>query len=157
MATQTLPVGTRIEFGGVTPILRVNDVAASVAYYVQKLGFKVNWGYPEEGKSFFASVERGRCCLFLCAGDQGHPGSWVWIDGKDVEALHREFVATGATIRNPPTNYEWALEMQVEDLDGNILRFGSDPKKGEPSGSWLDMNGDRWIRLEDGSHRKLER
>jgi predicted lactoylglutathione lyase len=153
MSTQTV----RIEFGGVTPILRVKDLAASVSYYVSALGFKVKWGFPEAQKSFFASITRGQCNLFLSEGDQGHPGSWVWIDGKDVDVLYQEFLATGAKIRNPPTNYEWALEMQVEDLDGNILRFGSDPRKDEPFGPWLDMNGDRWVRLEDGGHRKLER
>ena len=157
MATETIQAGSRIEFGGVMPILRVSDMAASIDYYVNKLGFKVNWGYPEGGKSYFASLSRGRCCLFLSVGDQGHPGSWVWIDAKVVEALHEEFVASGAKIRNPPTNYPWAMEMQVEDLDGNVLRFGSDPKKGEPSGPWLDMHGDRWIQLEDGGLQKLDR
>jgi hypothetical protein len=34
--------------------------------------------------------------------------------------------------------------MQVEDLDGNVLRFGSDPIKGQPYGEWLDMNGRLW-------------
>lgn len=48
-------------------------------------------------------------------------------------------------IRHPPTNYSWALEMQVEDLDGNILRLGSDPRAGEPDGEWLDMYGNRWL------------
>jgi predicted lactoylglutathione lyase len=157
MSTAATPQKTAVELGGVIPILRVNDVAASVDYYVHKLGFRVNWEFPEGQKSFFASISRGKSSLFLSAGDQGHPGSWVWIDGRDVEALHQEFVASGAKIRNPPTNYEWALEMQVEDLDGNILRFGSDNKKDEPIGSWLDMYGDRWIRLQDGSHRKLAR
>jgi catechol 2,3-dioxygenase-like lactoylglutathione lyase family enzyme len=90
---------------GVTPILRVRDLAASISYYVQKLGFRVNWGFPDEGTSFFASISRGKCSLFLSQGDQGHPGSWVWIGAEDVEALHEEFKASGAKIRNPPTNY----------------------------------------------------
>ncbi len=34
----------------------------------------------------------------------------------------------GVGIRLPPTNYSWALEMQVEDPDGNVLRLGSEPK-----------------------------
>jgi hypothetical protein len=34
--------------------------------------------------------------------------------------------------------------MQVEDLDGNILRLGSEPHEGEPFGEWLDMHGFRW-------------
>jgi hypothetical protein len=29
--------------------------------------------------------------------------------------------------------------MQVEDPDGNVLRFGSDSIKGRPYGEWLDM------------------
>lgn len=129
-----------LELGGVTPILRVNNLNASRDYYVQRLGFHVNFETP-----WLISVSRGRCGLFLSLGDQGHPGAWVWIDGKNVELLHEEFQASGAKIRHPPTNYYWALEMQVEDLDGNILRFGSEPRAGEPDGEWLDMYGRRWL------------
>ena len=154
MATDQ-PAKAAIEFGGVTPVLCVRDLKASLDYYTRALGFKINWGYPDGAEIFFASVSRGKCCLLLSEGDQGHPGSWVWIDGKDVEALFEEFKASGAQIRNPPTNYSWALEMQIEDPDGNVLRFGSDPRKDEPDGPWLDMHGDRWIRLPDGSHQKL--
>jgi catechol 2,3-dioxygenase-like lactoylglutathione lyase family enzyme len=140
-----------IAFGGVSPILRVGNVTDSIDYYVRVLGFKIDFQTPG-----FVSVSRGRCGLFLCEGDQGHPGSWVWIDGKDVEALHEEYQAAGAKIRNPPTNYSWALEMQVEDPDGNVLRFGSDPKKDEPLGDWLDMNGVRWSPLPEGGWKTVE-
>jgi uncharacterized glyoxalase superfamily protein PhnB len=147
---------SKIALGGVIPILRVENTPASIDYYVNKLGFAINFQSPPNSEQpFFASIKRGRCEIFLCEGDQGHVGSWVWIDGVDVQLLHDEFKAAGATIRNPPTNYEWALEMQVEDLDGNVLRFGSDPKKDEPIGPWLDMNGNRWTRTADGKHWKL--
>jgi catechol 2,3-dioxygenase-like lactoylglutathione lyase family enzyme len=138
MAESTAPAP--LAFGGVTPVLRVRDAAASRDYYVQVLGFSVDFQSED-----FVSVSRGRCHLFLCEGDQGNPGSWVWIDGKDVDALYEEYKQTGAKIRHPPTNYSWALEMQVEDLDGNILRLGSDPRDGEPDGEWLDMDGRRWL------------
>jgi len=134
-----------IAFGGVTPVLRVRDIEASVDYYTRVLGFKINWGYPDPEGAFFVSISRGRCNIFLSEGDQGNPGSWVWIDGKDVDALFEEYRSAGAKIRHPPTNYPWALEMQVEDLDGNILRLGSDPKPDEPFGEWLDMYGNRWL------------
>ena len=134
-----------IEFGGVTPVLRVSDVPASLDYYVRVLGFRIQFKFPDETHPFFASVSRGHCGLFLSAGDQGHPGSWVWIDAKDVDAVYEEYKASGAKIRNPPTNYSWgSREMQVEDLDGNILRLASDRKAGEPDGEWLDMHGKRW-------------
>jgi uncharacterized glyoxalase superfamily protein PhnB len=138
MATQSIDRQAGIAFGGVNPVLRVANVNASVDYYTQALGFEVNYRFPD-----FARVSRGRCGLFQCVGDQGHPGSWIWIDGVDVEKVYEEYRASGAKIRNPPTNYHWALEMQVEDLDGNVLRIGSDPKKDEPIGDWLDMHGVR--------------
>ncbi len=82
--------------------------------------------------------------MFLSQGDQGNPGSWVWIGVSDAAALCEEISARGAKIRNPPTNYPWALEMQVEDPDGNVLRMGSECREGEAFGDWLDMKGDRW-------------
>ncbi len=144
-----------IQLGGVIPILRVGNTLASVDYYVNKLGFTIKFLAPDKDHPSFASLKRGRCELFLCEGDQGHAGSWVWIDGNDVEVLHEEFKAAGARIRNPPTNYDWALEMQIEDIDGNVLRFGSDPKSNEPIGPWLDMNGIRWVRTDDGRYARL--
>jgi catechol 2,3-dioxygenase-like lactoylglutathione lyase family enzyme len=141
---------TKVGFEGVNPILRVQNVAASIDYYVQKLGFKVDWQTP-----IFASVSRGRCGIFLSQGDQGHFGSWVWIGVEDSEALLAEYQAQGAKIRHPPTNYDWAYEMQVEDLDGNILRMGSDHKTDQPIGEWLDMDGGRWIQSE-GVWKKIE-
>ncbi len=71
-------------------------------------------------------------------------------------AHFEEYKANGATIRHPPTNYEWACEMQVEYPDGNILRIGSDPKKNEPVGEWLDMRGRRWIKSPEGEWTQVE-
>lgn len=155
MATATVTTEKKIAFGGVTPVLRVSNVQASLDYYTSALGFQVKFKFPDDTAPFFASISRGRCNLFLCAGDQGNPGSWVWIDGVDVEKVYDEFRSSGAKIRNPPTNYEWALEMQVEDLDGNVLRIGSEPKENEPIGDWLDMDGVRWRKLPDGSHERI--
>jgi hypothetical protein len=44
--------------------------------------------------------------------------------------------------------------MQIEDPDGNVLRLGSDSKKDQPIGSWLDMRGDTWEKVRDGSWKK---
>ena len=140
------------QFGGVNPIFRVNNVAASTGYYVNVLGFKVNFQTPG-----FASVSRDRCNIFLVEGDQGHPGTWVWIGTGNVEVLCAQLRAQGAKIRHEPTNYPWALEMQVEDLDGNVLRIGSEPKKDVPRGEWLDMHGTRWRPLADGGWERVER
>ncbi len=143
MSTTQNAVQTTV-FEGNTPILRVKSVTASIDYYVQKLGFNLKW------QTFaFACVSRGRCNIFLSEGDQGHPGSWIWIGVSDADALLEEYRRTGAKIRHLPTNYSWAYEMQVEDPDGNIIRLGSEPKENMPVGEWLDMNGVRWIKVSE--------
>jgi catechol 2,3-dioxygenase-like lactoylglutathione lyase family enzyme len=135
----------RIRFEGVTPILRVAKLTASIDYYVRVLGFELRWKSP-----IFACVARDRCHLFLSEGDQGHPGTWVWIGVADAPALCEQYRLAGAKVRHQPTNYDWACEMQVEDLDGNVLRIGSEPDENEPVGEWLDMDGLRWRKATDG-------
>lgn len=136
-------------FRRVTPILRVSDLDRSLEYYVRVLGFTMDWR-DDDGNSF-ASVSRGDCHLFLASADQGNPGSWLWIGVDDVDVLHDELTASGARVRHPPANYPWgSREMQVEDPDGNVLRFGSENKPGESFGDWLDMRGVRWRREAEG-------
>ena len=69
--------------------------------------------------------------MYLSRGAQGNGGAWVWVGVGDVRALHRLYRERGAKIRMEPRNFPWALEMQIEDPDGNVLRFGSEPEKEE--------------------------
>ncbi len=117
----------RIE--NVTPILYVKDMAQSLLFYESILGFKnADWGDDN-----FTSVNRDNTGLYLCKGGQGCPGMWVWIgfDG-DIFSLHESLKLKGVTIKLPPTNFSWACEMQVEDPDGHVLRFGTDSSKKVP-------------------------
>ena len=132
---------TRTKLDGITPIFRVESLPASIDYYLNVLGFKLNW----HAEGIMASVSRDRCSIMLCEGAQGKPGTWVWIGADDVERLWEEFKQKGAKLRHPPTNYPWAYEMQIFDLDGHVLRFGADNKKDEPYGEWLEEDGTRWL------------
>jgi uncharacterized glyoxalase superfamily protein PhnB len=136
--------------GGPMPVFRVKDVGAAIKYYVEALGFEVRWGAGTP----FACVARDQCSIMLTNDNQSQGKMWIWLGVGDARALHEELVAKGAKIRNPPNNFEWALEMQVEDLDGNVLRIGSDPEKDKPLGVWVDGNGLRWKHL---GNRKYER
>jgi catechol 2,3-dioxygenase-like lactoylglutathione lyase family enzyme len=145
-------VSPSVEFGGVTPIFRVASLDASLAYYLDVLGFSLQWR-----NGSVASVRRGRASLMLSEGDQGHPGTWVWLAVSDADALHEELRGRGAVIRHPPTNYPWgSRELHVTDPDGHVLRLGSDNRAGEPIGEWLDGDGVRWLPQPDGSWRSAE-
>jgi predicted enzyme related to lactoylglutathione lyase len=41
--------------------------------------------------------------------------------------LREEIVARGVKLRMEPKNFPWAKEIHVEDPDGNVIRFGSEP------------------------------
>ena len=61
-----------VGFEGVTPILRVGSLAASLEHYVKVLGFKVDWQDP------WGSLPRFREGVAsdhaVREGDQGHAG-----------------------------------------------------------------------------------
>jgi catechol 2,3-dioxygenase-like lactoylglutathione lyase family enzyme len=106
------------KFGGATPVFRVQNLRGSIEYYVNALGFKVNFEYPD-----FASVSRDLCGIFLCVGDQGNPGTWVWIGVEDVEVL----------LEAPrPKEPKSATSPRIT------------------LGRWLDMYGRVWRRTPDG-------
>lgn len=105
--------------------MRVEDMKAALRFYVDILGFEnAGWGTDD-----FTSISRDGAAIYLCRAAQGRGGAWIWIGVEDVEQLHEECKARGVKIRLPPTDYPWALEMQVEDPDGNVLRFGSEPRE----------------------------
>jgi catechol 2,3-dioxygenase-like lactoylglutathione lyase family enzyme len=114
----------RNHFENSHPILRVEDMQRSLRFYVDKLGFtSAPWC-----SAGFGCATRDAACIYFCLRDQGRGAAWVWVGVEDAEKLHAEFVARGVPIRMGLTNQSWALEFQVEDPDGNVLRFGSEPK-----------------------------
>ena len=129
--THTASATPRVVVECVIPILNVASVPASVRYYVDVLGFDLDW---DEGEPpTMASVSRDGHAIMLCEGDQGQAGTWVWIGVHDIEPVWEQYRTRGARVRQGPTHYRWAYEMRVEDLDGHVLRFGSEPQAGPRS------------------------
>jgi catechol 2,3-dioxygenase-like lactoylglutathione lyase family enzyme len=117
----------RIE--NIVPILLVKDMAVSRSFYKDILGFsEADWGSDN-----FTNISRDNSGIYLSKGEGRIPGTLIWIgfDG-DIFALYNQLTSRGVTIKQPPVNYSWALEMEVEDPDGHILRFGTEPNPNEP-------------------------
>ncbi|HNP23198.1 MAG TPA: VOC family protein [Panacibacter sp.] len=113
----------------IAPVLNVKDIATSLSFYVDILGFT----NAEWGDNNFTSINRDNTGLYLCKGAQGSPGTWIWIgfDGN-IFSLHEALKAKAVTIKLPPTNFSWAYEMHIQDPDGHVLRFGTDPDEKAP-------------------------
>lgn len=111
-----------LHFENSTPILNVADLDKSIQYYVDMLGFSLDWR-----QNTMASVSRDAAHIMLCEHCQGCSGTWVWIGVSNAAALYDEYKQKDVEILMAPTNFPWAYEMRIPDIDGHILRLGSDP------------------------------
>ena len=108
----------------IDPILCVSDMQRSLRFYVDLLGFKnAEWG--DDG---FTCVSRDGCNILLSKGYQGHPGTWIYIGVDNAREAFENLSSKGATIQMELTKELWALEFNVEDPDGHVLRIGSEPE-----------------------------
>ena len=106
------------------PILRMFDVEKAKAFYVDLLGFKIEWehrfapDYP-----LYMQVVRGGLRLHLSEhhGD-ATPGSAVYIQVQGLDRLHAELRTKGSHvgIETGPGESRW---LQILDPFGNRLRF----------------------------------
>ena len=118
----TDPAPSRTYFENSQPILRVEDMKAAIAFYVDKLGFQnASWGTED-----FTSVNRDRAGIYLCRGGQGRGGAWVWVGVEDATRLHDELVARGVAIRMPLTNFKLGARVSRRRSGWECapLRFG---------------------------------
>ena len=109
----------------VVPALRITNYERSKGYYVEKLGFSVEWEH-RFGPNFpvFMSVTRDGMQIYLSehAGDC-QVGGLVHFLIPDVDAWHREFMEKGAVVAEAPNDDLGFRNMTVTDPDGNQLRF----------------------------------
>ena len=109
------------------PILRSFDEGKAREFYIDWLGFKVDFAHRfEPGLPLYMQVSRGDCVLHISEhhGD-ATPGSAIRIRVDDLEAFHAELQT------RPYKNYrpglqdqEWGTrEMSVQDGSGNRLIF----------------------------------
>jgi catechol 2,3-dioxygenase-like lactoylglutathione lyase family enzyme len=111
----------------------VADVPASVRFYRDVLGFKLDWG-AEGDSSRIGSVSRDGHAIMLQQRKGGTPGV-VWIGVDSIVPLWDKVKSDPSVkIVQRPTNQPWALEMRIADPGGNVLWFGMDSLKDVPFG-----------------------
>src|SRR6185312_9885639 len=71
------------------PVLHVTDVAASLRFYVDRLGFTNPWRYGGD-KIFVAQVDRQGCALILCSQWPEKVGKGLMFISLNVEPDTRE-------------------------------------------------------------------
>lgn len=113
----------------VIPQLRIANAERSLKFYVDGLGFTVDWKHQfEPGYPWFFSITRQGQTVFLSehAGDC-EPGGAVYFAVPDAEGCYEEFASRGIAAVGKPQNTPWgSREFRLKDPDGNQLRFASE-------------------------------
>lgn len=114
------------------PQFLVLDLQAACAFYVDKLGFRVEFTYDD----FYAGVARDGIRIHLKLSDTPDPSRQakqredhldVYITVEDVAALYAEYQSRGVVFAQPLEVKPWGMrEFVVWDNSGFILHFGQD-------------------------------
>lgn len=116
----------------------VNSVEDAIAFYTEKLGFKVDI-HPAPG---FAALSKDNLKLFLNqpgAGGAGQtmkdgavpaPGGWnrFQIETDNLENLVRELKSKGASFRSEVINGQGGKQALLQDPSANLIEL-FEPKK----------------------------
>lgn len=116
-----------MSFGKTTPILRIFDEAKAREFYIDFLGFKVDWEHRfEPGMPLYLQISKGGCVLHLSEhhGDCS-PGAAMRIETDGLDAYHQQLLAKNYKHARPgieDTAWE-SRDMSVRDPFGNRLTF----------------------------------
>lgn len=113
--------------GPAIPILRIPDEQVVRDFYIDYLGFTIEWEHRfEEGWPLYTRIRRGDTVLDLSEhhGD-GTPGSIVWVPVKDIRAFHAELESRPHPRLRPGIDdtAPGGPTMEITDPWGNALRF----------------------------------
>ena len=114
-------------FEKTTPILRIFDETRARDFYVQFLGFKIDWEHRfEEGLPLYLQVSRDGCVLHLSEhhGDSS-PGAALRIQTDELESYQQELLGKHYKYARPEIqDAPWgSREMSIRDPFGNRLTF----------------------------------
>ncbi len=107
--------------------MAVSDMPKAKAFYVDKLGLKVESDYRRDEHNWWVSLtptEGGASIVLTTAHENMKPGTMsVYFASSDVAAAHKELGAKGAKVNQvkddlygPGSGVKW---FNVEDPDGN--------------------------------------
>ncbi len=116
----------------VVPVLRMFDVAKAREFYIDWLGFKIDWEHRfDDNAPLYMQVSLGDLIFHLSEhhGD-GSPGATVRVNVRGLEAWNRELLAKRYKYMRPGIEeqpWKWK-EMGVIDPCGNRILFCEEMK-----------------------------
>lgn len=114
-------------FAKTTPIFRIFDEAKAKEFYVEFLGFTVDWEHRfADNMPLYMQVSKSECVLHLSEhhGDCS-PGSAIRIETDELDSFHAELTAKSYQYARPGIEATpWgSRDLSISDPFGNRLTF----------------------------------
>jgi catechol 2,3-dioxygenase-like lactoylglutathione lyase family enzyme len=116
-------------------VLAVPNLERSARYYHDVLGFEVREIGDPGWRFFFRDqcwILAGECPDALPPHELGDHSYFAYLEVDDIDALHQELAAKGATITKKLRDEPWGMrEFGLRTIDGHRIMFGQPiPKTG---------------------------
>ena len=122
---------------GLSASLAANDLEASLAWYVDVVGFEVDQKHEREGKLVAASLKAGNARIVIGRDDGGK--GWDRVKGagcslqfmtnSDVDAIAKRIKEHGGTLDAEQADMPWGVRaFRLVDPDGYKLLISSERK-----------------------------
>ena len=123
-----------MSFGRTTPILRIFDEGKAKEFYVEFLGFKVDWEHRfEEVRPLYMQISKDGCIIHLSEHDGDcSRGAAMRIETNELEVFHKQLLAKQHNYARPGIEETtWgSRDMTVSDPFGNRLTFTKAERQG---------------------------
>jgi catechol 2,3-dioxygenase-like lactoylglutathione lyase family enzyme len=117
---------TEQRFGRMAPGIGVTDMARSVAFYTDVLGFAVSFQNGDPVQFSLLERDAAELHLLLAPGHRGPAFNVAHLIVDDVDALHTRCVAAGVTIVKALADKDYGMRAFVfADPDGNCIDVGT--------------------------------
>jgi catechol 2,3-dioxygenase-like lactoylglutathione lyase family enzyme len=128
-------------FRSAVPVVATSDVAATVRYFEQTLGFKQQWIWGDP--PVYAGIRAGGAMLYvtydpdLAAVIQErhlHPDIFLWVN--DIDSIYAQHCTSHAEITEELTARPWGVRQYVvREPNGYLLKVAESVDEKEPAGA----------------------
>ncbi|MDO7850450.1 glyoxalase superfamily protein [Hymenobacter convexus] len=111
----------------VTPVFTISDYAKAIDFYINWLGFRIDWEEVRDKKPVYVQVSRREVILHLNALPDDVPaGAKARAEMQGLLAFHRQLLSKNLPLHPTLQPAYWSdrvLEMEVTDPFGNRIVF----------------------------------
>jgi len=108
------------------PTFRILDYTKAINFYVEGLGFNVDWEHRFGKKEpVYMQVSLHKLVIHLTENKRFKPGAIVFIESNRLMEFYKELISSKTNIKlTEPEKTNWnTIQMEIEDPFNNLLRF----------------------------------